>query len=240
MAVGRVGQHRKLTGRSRCEKCNHALSAAELVPIIGWLVLRGKCQKCHKKIGVEPLLIELATACFFSASYLLWTHNNFATPIGVVLFSLWLVILTGLILLAFLDIKYQKLPDKIILPVVAVSVVFWVFSSVVNEQNICSALTSLVYSTIPIAGIYGLVFVLSRGKMVGLGDVKLGIIIGLLLPWWGSVMVLFLANNLAMVMLLPMLLRKKLKTTDQIPFGPFLIISTIAVFFVMKLFVNFF
>ncbi|GHU08268.1 hypothetical protein FACS189431_4230 [Alphaproteobacteria bacterium] len=75
--------------------------------------------------------------------------------------------------------------------------------------------------------------------MVGLGDVKLGVVIAFLLPWQGNVAVLFLANILAAIILLPMLLRKKLKTTDQIPFGPFLVVSTIIVFFMMKFVVNF-
>ena len=83
----------------------------------------------------------------------------------------------------------------------------------------------------PIAGIYGAIYLASRGKLVGLGDVKLGLAIGLLVPqWWLGLVILFLANLLATLVSLPALLRHQLKRTSAIPFGPYLIVATYLVF----------
>jgi leader peptidase (prepilin peptidase)/N-methyltransferase len=237
--VGRMRQGRGLGGRSRCSKCDHELGAVELLPIVGWLILRGKCRKCRQKIGVEPLLAEIATACFFVSSYQFWPLTEANVLVSGVLFGMWLVILSGLIFLLIYDAKYQVLPNRVIYPVIAFSAIFWLISSVTNEQNICSMVLDLTYSMLPVAGIYGLIFVLSRGKLVGLGDVKLGVIIGFLLPWWGALAVLGLANIMAFLIIAIWFAAHK-STRRHIAFGPFLIVATLVFFFVMKFFVDFF
>jgi prepilin signal peptidase PulO-like enzyme (type II secretory pathway) len=235
-AVERLRAGYKLSGRSRCDKCRHALSAAELVPVVAWLVLRGRCQKCRAKIGVRALLVELATGCFFAASYWFWT---FDMAVSGVLFGLWLVVVAGLMFLLVYDARYRLLPNRVLYPVLAVLAIFWMVSSVTSEQNICSIMLNLGLAMLPIAGVYGLIFLVSRGRLVGFGDVKLGVVIGFLLPWWGGVMVLGLANVLALLIALPLILTKKTKLNARLPFAPFLILATFLVFFVVKLFVDF-
>jgi leader peptidase (prepilin peptidase)/N-methyltransferase len=83
---------------------------------------------------------------------------------------------------------------------------------------------------LPIAGVYGLLCAMSRGKWIGFGDVKLGVIIGLLLSWQGGVTVLFLANLLGTLVILPVLLTGKMMRGDKFPFGPMLIAATVIVF----------
>lgn len=118
------------------------------------------------------------------------------------------------------------------LPTMAFTAIFYVFTSVIIEQNSYStSIYQLALAMLPIAGVYGLIYLISRGKLVGFGDVKLGIVIGFLLTWQNGVIVLFSANILAFIIVLPLLLLGKVKTNQQISFGQYLILATIVVFY---------
>jgi len=241
MLIYRIRHKKSLIGRSVCEKCDKNLSIIELIPILSWIFLRGKCKKCHKKLDKFIPIYEIATAVLFSGSFWVWTWGESVPIIEIIQFALWLTILTGLIALLFFDLRYKKLPNKIMFPTMAVSVIFFVITSVIIEQNSYSdALVTVVLAMLPIAGVYGLIYLVSRGKLVGFGDVKLGVIIGFLLVWQAGVAVLFLANILAFLVMLPQLILKKADANKNISFGPFLIIATTSVFFVVKLFVDLF
>ena len=236
MLIYRIHNKKSIFGRSVCEKCNKELSAIELIPIFSWLFLRGKCKKCHKKIDKYIPLIEITTAIFFAVSFWFWPWGDGVYYLEIIKFALWLLILAGLTALLFFDLRYKKLPNKILFPTMAISAIFFVITSIIIEQNgYSNSLIQLLLAMIPIAGVYGLIFLLSKGKLIGFGDVKLGIVIGFLLTWQATVAVLFLANILAFLILLPLLLLGIIKSDKQIPFGQYLIIATIIVFFLTKI-----
>jgi len=242
MAVHRIRKKQRLTGRSQCDKCKHKIGGLEIIPIVGWLFCRGRCRKCENPIGVESLLTELATACFFAASYLGWSLVGFNTAVGWVLFGLWLIILSGLMFLLVYDAKYRLLPNRVVYPTMIVAAVFWVVISVSNGTiTDTEHWLGLAAAMLPIAGVYGLIYLITRGRAIGLGDVKLGVVIGFLLPWSAATIVLFAANILAMITIVIMSIaettgkKKKFKLITKIPFGPFLIIATILVFLLSKM-----
>ena len=100
----------------------------------------------------------------------------------------------------------------------------------VNQLTVGQWLIEVALGLIPITGVYGVMYVLSKGKWIGLGDVKLGVAIGCLVPWWGGIMVLFLSNLLGSLVAIPKLIDHKVDGSTQIPFGPYLITATFAVF----------
>ena len=220
-------------GFSRCDKCRHRLGGIELVPIIGWLFARGRCRHCGIKISIESLIVEIITAILFAASYLLW-------PNGTVLsLTFWLIIVSGFVCLALFDFKTKRLPNKIIYPILIVAAVFWLVSTILAGQLAePGAWLELLLAMLPLAGVYGLIFLISHGKLVGLGDVKLGLIIGFLLPWQGAVAVLLLANLLALPFAIVPTHNKK--HPKKIPLAPFLIIATIIVFLARDVILNLF
>ena|GEM_PF-6436816 len=161
----------------------------------------------------------------------------------------WAFVLSGVagigILLCFAmlfhqDIKHQKLPNELIIILTIFCSVFLVLTEIVIEQKSYSTvLFNHALALIPITVLYGVIYIVSRGRMIGLGDVKLGVPIAILLPWQGAVAVLGLSNVLALIVIIIMLTTKKAKPNTKVPFGPFLIVATLLVF-VMKFFVDFF
>jgi leader peptidase (prepilin peptidase)/N-methyltransferase len=143
--------------------------------------------------------------------------------------------------LIYHDIKRQKLPNYLIIILATLSLVFLILTEVIIEQKSYSILIiDHLLALIPITILYLIVHLASKGKLVGLGDVKLGIPIAILLPWQGALAVLVLANIAALIVIIPLLATKKIKPQAKIPLGPFLIAATVFTFFVMKFFVNFF
>jgi len=213
-------------GRSMCVHCHHELAAKDLVPVLSWLELRGKCRYCHKPIDDTPLA-EIGTAALFVASYIWWplpfdAHGTFN-------FIIWLVVLVGFVALLIYDLRWMLLPNRIIYPLIAIAgaavlvnaTVFGGGFTVISQAGLAMSVT---------AGVFYLLFQLSDGKWIGGGDVKLGIIIGLLLSGLlQGFLVLFIASILGVLAVVPGMITRKVTVTSRIPFGPFLIVAAIIV-----------
>jgi len=211
--------------RSECTHCHHKLAAADLIPVVSWLMLRGKCRYCHKKIEDSPL-VELGVAAYFILSYLLWPvvlETNYA----IFDFSLWLACGVGLAILFVYDLKWYLLPDLVVWPLVVIGGVDFIARAVNEHLSPAQFVAELGLSLLVVAGFYYALYVLSRQKWVGLGDVKLGIFIGLALGWQAALVSVFLANLIGCLVVVPGLVSGKLRRNSQVPFGPFLIVGFI-------------
>jgi leader peptidase (prepilin peptidase)/N-methyltransferase len=181
------------------------------------------------------LAIELIGAAAFVISYLFFP--DFATDVvkNTTLLAVWFVILTGFMILGLYDVKHSILPNKVLYPTMFVALLFFVLKNVftAGDNSLLDLLIGLILSLLPISGFYLVLWIIGEksGKsLVGLGDVKLGVVFAFLLSWQENITVLFLANILgAVLMALPLMLRK-IKRTAAIPFGPFLIIAAATVF----------
>ncbi len=215
-----------LTDRSRCEHCHKTLGALELIPVIGWVALRGKCRHCKKPIGIEHPLFELAVAAAFILSYVFWPRPLTEWYL-ITEFIIWLIMLVGVAALCIYDIRWYILPDVIVWPLVGLSILSAVLQFVTYQPYgpLVETLQYHVFGLLPIAGLYWFIYTFSKGKLVGFGDVKLGIFIGLTLGWAKSLLVLFLANIVGSLIVLPLLMLKKVKRSTRIPFGPLLLIG---------------
>jgi len=212
-------------GRSVCVHCNHALAAKDLIPVISWLWLRGKCRYCHKPISWQYPAVETVTALLFVSSYAFWPMAF--DGVGTTLFVFWLILLTGFVALAVYDIRWQLLPNKIVyffmLVAAAQALTLVLVFDGGPEQMGQIALSFLVGG-----GLFYLLFQLSSGRWIGGGDVKLGALLGLVLAQPQlTLMMIFAASLLGTVVSLPLLAANKLKRDSHIPFGPFLIAGAI-------------
>lgn len=219
----------KLTGakdRSRCLHCGHQLAWYDLMPLASWLSTRGKCRYCHTQIGSFEPLIEIGMAVFFVGSYFFWPVT-LDTELAICQFGLWLIIGVMLVILFAYDAKWFLLPDRVVFPLMAVAFTFSLVG-LVGEPNILPAVFNIVGAVIILSGLYFVLWVVSQGRWIGFGDVKLGIILGLLVGSWQlALLTLFLANLIGTLIVLPGLLTKKLSRTTQVPFGPMLIAACI-------------
>lgn len=211
--------------RSECVHCHHVLAWNDLIPVLSWLTLRGRCRYCKKKIDDSPVT-EMGVALVFVLSYVLWPFG-FAT-VGLILFTLWLVSVVLLAALFLYDLKWMLLPDKLNFPLIGIGAVWAIiFHAFFVQNSLGVGLLESALGVASVAGLYGFLYMLSKGAWVGFGDVKLGIFMGLILGWQGGLLAVLLANTIAFLFIFPGLLTNKISRTSKIPFGPFLILATV-------------
>jgi leader peptidase (prepilin peptidase) / N-methyltransferase len=210
-------------GRSQCGSCTKELRVIDLVPIFSFMLLRGKCRYCKNKIPDNPLP-EVLLPLLFVASYLLWPYSYSFTLVTIVLFALWLAILTLLLALFIYDLRWMILPDSFNKYLFVLAGAFVLLKSI--EQGFLMIPLALLASII-VGGIFHLLFSVSGGRWIGGGDVKMGYGIGLLAGTPAlAFLLIFLAALIGTVVALPGLVLKKQSLTSRLPFGPFLIIAT--------------
>ena len=216
--------------RSRCLHCGHQLAWYDLLPLVSWVSLRGKCRYCHKSIGWFEPLMEVAMASFFVVSYLVWPEALQGWE--VLRFALWLLIGVGLLILFAYDQKWFLLPDVVTFPLIGLASGMALIQ-VAQAPNHLTAVWSVAGAVAILSGLYLLLWWVSRGRWVGFGDVKLGLVLALVLGDWVLAFVaLFAANLIGCLVIIPGLVSKRLERTSRVPFGPFLILGMVVAFFV--------
>ncbi|MBP9667756.1 prepilin peptidase [Candidatus Saccharibacteria bacterium] len=215
--------------RSRCLECSHELAWFDLIPLVSWLHTGGKCRYCHAPIGWFEPAMELGTAALFIS--FLYYYLHLPTPIWHLL-AVWVGVLVCLAILFAYDMKWFILPDVVVWPLVALSSIIAIHRVVTSSMPVASAWLT-AGSVLVLAGLYLAIWLLSKGRWVGFGDVKLGLALGLLLDdWMLAIVALFFANFIGTMIVLPGLLTGRLSRTTHIPFGPLLIAGfLVALFF---------
>jgi prepilin signal peptidase PulO-like enzyme (type II secretory pathway) len=212
-----------LKGRSYCPHCKHILSWQDLIPVFSFLILRGKCRYCGKRISFQYPLVELATALLFMAVL------NYES--GIMNYEFLFLILNSsfLILIFVYDLKHYIIPDRIIYPAIIIA---FLYNLILNSQFIIHNSISAFGA----AGFFLFIVLVSRGKWMGVGDIKLAFLIGLLLGWPDILLVLFLAFLIGAIIGLGLIILKKKTIKSELPFGPFLITGIyLALFFGEKI-----
>lgn len=212
------------TDRSECLNCHHQLAWYDLIPLVSWVTLRGKCRYCRKSIGYMEPLLELGLALTFVVSYLAWP-NPLDQTIHLITFVVWLVACTLMALLFAYDARWYLLPFSINVALIGVGAVFVATTYLSTGTFSLEQLGSLLLGIVIMSGLY---FIFSLLGYVGLGDSILGFGLALFLGTWEyAFLALFLANLLGCLLLIPIALKGKMKRNLHIPFGPFLILGTI-------------
>lgn len=214
-------------GRSMCPSCKHELATKDLIPVISWVSLKGRCRYCNKPISKQYPLVEVLLALLYVASYGWWPVAIHGSQI--IIFLLWLVLLIGLVALLIYDVFWMLLPNRLIYPLYGVAGVMALVSIIVASSPF-TALLNDVLAVVIGGGVFYVLFQVSNGRWIGGGDVKLGFLLGLVAATPGrSFLLIFIAALLGSFISVPLLMGGKMKRTSTIPFGPFLIISLIIV-----------
>lgn len=229
-----------VSGRSECEHCHHRLGVRDLIPIVSYLSLHGKCRYCGKKIGATALRLEVGTGLAFLVSALLfpsmateqWTNPLTrsiltAQPWVMALFVVWLLALVIMMALYTYDKRWHILPDGLVFTLLGIGITYSLICCLgVKSLGFIDWIEQVIPALAPLFGIYLVVYVLSHGKWIGFGDVKLCLALGFFLTWWQGLLVLFLSNLLGSLSAVPALAKHKAKMNTQIAFGPCLIVAT--------------
>lgn len=217
---------KKLPARSICLKCGYKLKWYDNLPLISWLILKGKCRKCGKKIGIGEFISELSVGLAFlliTLGLITSLEPRFGQPPLLYLnIALIIVLVLSLLFLAVYDGLYGELPT----PFLTISIICAIIIVCISGLSWGDILNYATSAAI-LGGTYLLLYLVSRGKWVGDGDWLLGVAIGLALKTpWLSLIVLFLSNFIACLVMAPFSKGKNIK----IPFGPFLVAAFIIVY----------
>jgi prepilin signal peptidase PulO-like enzyme (type II secretory pathway) len=214
-----------VNGRSVCPHCRHQLAWYDLLPVISWLWLRGKCRYCKKPISAQYPAVELALALVFMLSYAYWPTD--VTGWQWILFLSWLLAAVGLMALLVYDMRWMLLPNKIIYPTLLVAAGGRLIYILGAETHKLHALAFWGLAVVVSSGIFWVLFTISKGKWIGYGDVRLGLITGTLLATpKKSFLMIFMASLIGVVFIAPALATGKKTLAARMPFGPFLILAT--------------
>lgn len=207
---------------SNCPKCQRRLTALDLVPVLSYVFLGGKCRGCGNKISWVYPVIELMTGVLFAFAY---GQLGWGIELIVALFFISL-----LVIIVVSDLAYMLIPDKVLvffLPLLAIG-------------RVLSPLTpwwdSLVGAVVGF-GILYIIAVLSNGGMGG-GDIKLFFLIGLVLGTIDTLLTLFLAAVIGMIVGITMLSKNKQGRKTPIPFGPSIALAAVIVYFYGDVLIN--
>lgn len=215
-------------GRSMCVHCSHQLHALDLLPVISWLGLGGKCRYCKKPISWQYPLVELITALLFVLSYVYWPQV--VEGLEIARLGIWLASVTGFMALIIYDLRWMLLPNKIIF-VLYGFVALDILIRLVQERSL-DPLIGAVFGVMVGGGIFYVLFQISEGRWIGGGDVKLGFLLGALVGSpMQAMLVLFIASLLGCLVAIPLLVTGRVARSARIPFGPFLIAAGILVMF---------
>ena len=209
-----------VVGRSFCVKCNKKIQWFDNIPIISYLLLKSKCRNCKTKISFQYFLVETISLINFLVLYLIF---------GISLTTLFLIILSVVFLIIFfIDLKHYIIPNSL---TYSMMILGFIKSFVPNLDPIFpNYLNSLIGGLLGYGIIWSIIYFYRQFKKkegMGLGDAKLFAVVGFWFGWISIPFVVFLSSIIALLSVLPDLLRSSKKLSSQIPFGPFIILGTI-------------
>ncbi len=243
-------------GRSRCPICHKQLTWYELVPVLSFLFLRGKCGHCGHRISLQYPIVELLTAVIFVAVPMQIIMVARAVSLGasgthpaalLALSGMWIAVFVLFLVLAVIDLKHMIIPDSInivlgLLGIAIAGITQWMHGfgtfqgSFLRHYAVIFGVRHDIWTNHLLAAIVGLVFfgiiiVGSRGRAMGWGDFKLAGALGLIFGWPDVVLVFASSFIVGSIVSLGLMARGSKGMKDAVPFGPFLVIGATTVFF---------
>lgn len=212
-----------IRGRSHCEKCKKILKWYDLIPLLSFISLKGKCRYCHAHLSLYYPVVEFTTGILFVLVYLFVGIMNHELRIMDLVYYLFLA--SSLIVIFFADLKYGIIPDKVLFLSVIVSLIYlFLIHNSLFLIHLYSALGALAF--------FFFLFLITKGRGMGFGDVKFAFLMGLILGFPNIIVALYVAFLTgAIVGIILILWRRKKVFGTAIPFGPFLVLGTFIALF---------
>jgi len=213
-----------LKGRSSCPSCKSTIGVLENFPVVSYVLLGGKCRNCKKTISLRYPLIEIVTAFLFVAIFLnmpkILLEHPWITPLGFLALPFLLALTTLLVVVFVIDVEHFLIPDSLsfaLLGLVAIAILV--------APNTYARLASGFFA----GSAFLVLYLLTRGRGMGLGDAKLSLFMGVFLGFHQATVWFFLSFVLGATAGVSLMIASKKGLKDKIAFGPFMIVS----FFIM-------
>ncbi len=235
-----------ISGRSKCRSCHKELQWFGLIPIISFIIQKGKCRNCKTNLTLQYPLIEILCGLIFVFTY------NYFQNIFFVLFlikptlfnfyfvtSIWILILLTLVLITLIDLKLQIIPNETLIFILILGIVLNIFMFIQKPMEIQSFILSysllfgfkenfLINKLISIG--FALIFfssliIITFGKGIGVGDLKLMIALSIIVNWPDILLISILSFLIGAIFGLFFIVTKRKTIKSAIPFGPFISIA---------------
>lgn len=246
----------RIEGRSHCETCKKELRWFELIPIVSFVIQRGRCRSCRSHLSWQYPIVELLSGIivagfplFFSNYYAISHAMLLGSPVTWfwILMALWISAGLAFLTLAIIDLRLKLIPDELTIMIALIGVgvmmlshIYGLFGPVdgsffetyapifgarqnVFINHVFAALVGLV--------IFGGLFLITRGRGLGFGDVKLAGALGLLFGWPDTLLVFVFASCVGFLAGILLITFRGRRLKDAIPFGPFLALGAFLVWF---------
>jgi len=231
-----------LKGRSYCPHCKHILGFWDLIPLLSFIFLKGRCRYCSKKISWQYPLIELASGLIFFSifSFLGFSDKSragvFSAADFLTLVYYWLIC-SFLVIVFVYDLKHYIVPDKVICPAILAALIFnfWLLFSGHGAPFRYS-----IFSAFGAGLFFFLIVFLSKGKWMGAGDIKLVFLMGLFLGFPKILVALFFSFFLGAIIGIGLIIAQKKSLKSEVPFAPFLAAGTLFAMFFGGQVINFY
>jgi len=208
---------------SHCPSCNKRLTVKDLIPVLSYSWLRGRCRYCGERIPLRLPLVEAATGVAFG---LLFAYFGFSPELLISLFYFCL-----LLVIAVIDLKHQLILNRLVYPAAGIATVFTFmfhrldFDIMPIKLNMVPNIAQAAIGCAIGLVLFLLIAVLSRGGM-GLGDVKMAALMGIMLGFPSVMVAIFLAIMAGGITAIVLVATRKKERKQVIPFGPFLALGT--------------
>lgn len=199
---------------SRCPACGHPLRPLENIPVLSWIVLGGRCSACRASISIRYPLVELLTG----AAFALAVTEFGPTFAGLAAAALGAVLIAVL----FFDLDHLLIPDAFVIPCALCCVAL-----AVAQHRVLAGVESAAIT----GGVFGAVYAATRGRGMGLGDVKLAAALGFGLPVSAGVALVVTSFVVGAFAAIPVLAAGSRGRRDALPFGPFLVVAAYLLYF---------
>lgn len=216
-------------GRSYCPNCKKEIFWFDLIPLLSFLFLRGKCRFCKKKISWQYPAVELLTGVVFLMVFLLlFSQMSSLQEIVGAVYILSISLL--LILILVYDLKHFIIPDEAVFAGILLSLLWQLFAFFSHLHTFQEA-TGFLFSSLAASAFFLVLFLITRGKGMGFGDVKFALLMGIFLGYPKIIIALFLSFLIGAIIGTILMIFKKKGLKSEIPFAPFLVAGTFIALF---------
>ncbi len=212
--IYRLHEKLPLGGRSFCVFCKKQLLKRDLIPLLSFLYLKAKCRFCREKISWQYFFVELITGILFVLVFL--KHETFDLFLFCDLFFILI-----LIFIFVYDLRFKLILDQIIFPVLIIATLFNFILGFLGLDLLIGILIG--------GGFFAMQYLISRGRAIGLGDVKLGVLLGAMFGWPMIILIILLAYLIGGIVAIILLINKNKTWGDILPMGSFLAVAAIIV-----------
>ncbi len=203
----RLYEGESVNGRSHCRDCQAMIHWYDNIPLLSFILLRGKCRQCQATISIQYPAVEAVTAVLFMLAYWL-------TPLDYIALARNWFLLSVFVVIFIMDARWYVIMDKVSLPAAAIALAFNLWLGYGWQWLLISATIG--------TGFFLIQYLVSRGRWIGSGDIRLGLLLGVALGWPNILAAIFLGYGLGAVFGVIALATGKKKWGSMVPLGTFL------------------